>query len=262
MSAAFSFDFNADPALLARELNAPRPCNHGVKCYNGGKFNSGCAFVHPGEEGVGMRLFPARTMTDPATGKETWQKATVRLFGSPEHPCGFYERRRLKMSWPQWCAMPKNAHLKGPAITFASVAFSSEAPNIFLTSSGSSSAERLAAIAALPLSAKAIALNNEAIAGLLAIQKEDAAAAQREAFGVKLMSVLTPFLNEQKAALTEAKLWCPTITAGKITGMLLEGLDADELNEIIAGGMVGRLGELTADACQALKDAYDCRVLA
>jgi len=103
------FAFNlADPQFSAPELNAPRPCAHASNCYYNGP--NGCAFVHPGEEGTGMKIFHSRVLTD-ETGKETWQKATVRLIGG----AGFYERRRLKMSWPQWCALPKNSHLQKPA---------------------------------------------------------------------------------------------------------------------------------------------------
>jgi hypothetical protein len=57
-----------------------------------------CAFVHPGEEGTGRRLFEERTTTNEA-GETTTQKACVRLTGK----AGFYERRRLRLSWPAWC---------------------------------------------------------------------------------------------------------------------------------------------------------------
>jgi hypothetical protein len=78
-------------------LNSPRPCSHGVNCtYNG---QGGCAFVHPGEEGTGRRVFPARITT--VNGNQIWQKATVRLVNSGKK-VDFYERRRLKMSWPEW----------------------------------------------------------------------------------------------------------------------------------------------------------------
>jgi hypothetical protein len=61
-------------------------------------------FVHPGEEGVGRRLFPARTMDE---------EPVVRIYGIPEKKAYFYERRRLGLSWPAWCkemgwTMPAN----------------------------------------------------------------------------------------------------------------------------------------------------------
>ena len=84
------FNWPAEPALDEKALNSPQPCSHGSGC----RYDGPCAFVHKGEEGTGRRLFPARTVD----GNE--QAACVRLIGSP----GFYERRRLRLSWPQWCA--------------------------------------------------------------------------------------------------------------------------------------------------------------
>jgi hypothetical protein len=84
------FGWPAEPALDEKALNSPQPCSHGSGC----RYDGPCAFVHKGEEGTGRRLFPARTVD----GKE--QAACVRLIGSP----GFYERRRLRLSWPEWCA--------------------------------------------------------------------------------------------------------------------------------------------------------------
>ena len=82
-------------------LKSPQPCQRGVHCdykITDPKTNSlvpgCCRGVHPGEEGNGRRLFPARTMED-----GTEQPACVRLTGM----AGFYERRRLKMSWGEWC---------------------------------------------------------------------------------------------------------------------------------------------------------------
>ena len=88
---SFAFTWSSQPELNAPELNSPRPCSHGAGC----SYEGPCAFVHPGEEGTGRRLFPARTKEDGSV-----DKAIVRLIGSP----GFYERRRLRLSWADWCA--------------------------------------------------------------------------------------------------------------------------------------------------------------
>ena len=94
---SYAFDWS-NPEMNSPVLNSPRPCSHGVNCtYNG---QGGCAFVHPGEEGTGRRVFPARITT--VNGNQIWQKATVRLVNSGKK-VDFYERRRLKMSWPEWC---------------------------------------------------------------------------------------------------------------------------------------------------------------
>lgn len=82
------------------ELRSPTPCPRGVYCQY--KLPNPetkelelacCRMVHPGEEGNGRRLFPARTAPD---GRE--QPACVRLTGK----AGFYERCRLKQPWRVW----------------------------------------------------------------------------------------------------------------------------------------------------------------
>ena len=88
------FNWPAEPELDEKVLNSPQPCSHGSGC----RYNGPCAFVHKGEEGTGRRLFPARMVLK--DGKEVKQEAAVRLIGSPS----FYERRRLRLSWPEWCA--------------------------------------------------------------------------------------------------------------------------------------------------------------
>jgi len=82
-----AFGWVAQPELDVPALNSPRPCSHGARC----NYNGCCAFVHPGEQGTGRRVFPARNANE---------KDVVRLIGRPD----FYERRRLRLSWPQWCA--------------------------------------------------------------------------------------------------------------------------------------------------------------
>lgn len=114
------FNWPAEPELDEKVLNSPQPCSHGSGC----RYNGPCAFVHKGEEGTGRRLFPARmVMKD---GKEVKQEAAVRLIGSPS----FYERRRLRLSWPEWCAkkgiqQPAAPPKATPAFTDASGAWPS-----------------------------------------------------------------------------------------------------------------------------------------
>jgi len=109
------FNWPAEPELDEKVLNSPQPCSHGSGC----RYNGPCAFVHKGEEGTGRRLFPARTVLK--DGKEVKQEAAVRLIGSPS----FYERRRLRLSWPEWCAkkgiaQPAAAPKAAPAFAEAS----------------------------------------------------------------------------------------------------------------------------------------------
>jgi hypothetical protein len=102
----------------APALNSPQPCQHGAGCNYMRKNRAGelepacCAFVHPGEEGNGRRLFPQRTWyegeEDPVVGAPPAEggkitrvdPACVRLTGR----AGYYERRRLRLSWAEWCA--------------------------------------------------------------------------------------------------------------------------------------------------------------
>ena len=93
----------------APELNSPQPCVHGAGCAYMVKKDdpdkpgesifvpASCRYVHPGEEGNGRRIFPARD------GPHGPQPAVVRLTGR----AGFYERRRLRLSWAEWCEQNK-----------------------------------------------------------------------------------------------------------------------------------------------------------
>ena len=88
--------------LDAPHLRSPQPCKRGIHCdyklkheVSGELMRACCSGVHPGEEGTGRRIFPARILDD---GRE--QPACVRLTGAAH---GFYERRRLRLSWAEWC---------------------------------------------------------------------------------------------------------------------------------------------------------------
>ena len=90
-------------AFDAPRLNSPQPCIHGAGCVFTVKNAEGvvtpgcCRYVHPGEEGTGRRLFPARTIKK--DGKDIHQPACVRLTGG----AAYYERRSLHLSWQAWC---------------------------------------------------------------------------------------------------------------------------------------------------------------
>jgi hypothetical protein len=72
-------------------LHCPQPCKWGSSCVY--RTGTGCGFVHPGEQGTALKLFEERTV------EGRTQPAVVRLLGA-----SFYERRRLGLSWPEWCA--------------------------------------------------------------------------------------------------------------------------------------------------------------
>jgi len=89
-------------ALDDPKLRSPTPCPRGIYCQY--KIPNPetqeleiacCRMVHPGEEGNGRRLFPARTAPDGRV-----QPTCARLTGN----AGFYERCRLKQPWRVWAA--------------------------------------------------------------------------------------------------------------------------------------------------------------
>ena len=93
-SSAFAWSMASQPELNDPAFKTPVPCSWGSSCY----YNGCCRFVHPGEEGTGRKLFPARVSLHNQTGTMIWEPPVVRLIGSPS----FYERRRKGLSWPQW----------------------------------------------------------------------------------------------------------------------------------------------------------------
>jgi hypothetical protein len=109
-----------NPAFDAPELKSPQPCIHGAGCVYTKKTADGkvvpgvCVFVHPGEEGKGRALFPARTIRfeHPDGKDEVGQPACVRLIGGAL----YYERMRMRMPWQAFCAVrgiPFTANVPG-----------------------------------------------------------------------------------------------------------------------------------------------------
>lgn len=93
------------------QFKLPLACAAGSQCsYKCG--DKVCVNVHPGEEGTGLHFCAARTVSKKVPIKDAyarvlrweWQTvsepACVRYCGSST----FYERRRLRLSWPEWCA--------------------------------------------------------------------------------------------------------------------------------------------------------------
>jgi molecular chaperone GrpE (heat shock protein) len=256
------FNWPATPELDVKSLNSPQPCSHGIHCTY--KSDKCCAFVHPGEEGTGRRLFPARTVKN-ATGEDVWQAATVRLIGSPS----FYERRRLKMSWPEWCAkkgivVPPRAP-KAEVVPKAAVVAHPVPLSAIFTSQPQeqmwASAEVLQMQAQAMVQAMAQAqamLRAQAQARDQRWAQESAQEKERNFFGNALMEKLTPYLDNLKSdfmAGTPEEVWPTNMTAGKVTGMLLEGLDKSQLEELLVNEE--KLEELAGQALDVLKEAWD-----
>lgn len=219
------FSWPAEPELDEKSLNSPQPCQHGGNCtYK--KEGACCAFVHPGEQGTGRVFFPARTVT--ADGKQIYQKAAVRLVGS-----SFYERRRLGMSWPEWCAKkgfkasPQPVPQPLPAV-----------PSGQVISNGQISLGPQPSAEVMQLAYLFHAMQQQALAQALA-QQEAEAVLQKQHLGTLLFAKVEPHIANMKelAAYTDdtevAIPWPENVTAGKITGMFLEGMDTAELQELL-----------------------------
>ena len=185
----------------AKSFNTPQFCKWGDACV----YNGCCGFVHPGEEGTGLKYFPARSYTD---GVEIWEPAVVRLIGTREKPVRFYERRRLRLSWPQWCA-------------------------------------RVGMPAPIPLSQRKKA-------------EEAKAKAKIQEIGEKLYLKIDAKLAAEKQAMINAGLWNPSITTGKLTGMLVEAYSYEDLLNLDKEDLSqehNQLYEACAEACQLLHAA-------
>jgi hypothetical protein len=218
---ACAFHTDGQLALNDPALNCPRLCSHGATCSYTGP--GGCAFVHPGEEGTGRRLFPART--NPQTGEV--QKASVRLIGSP----GFYERRRLKMTWKQWCALPKNQHLRLLTLEKKQVKTQAQQKKADVWTAAKEQQQQQ--------TRESIMLN----------------VAARNVLGNALYAIISPFLEEVKPSLIEAGQWCDAITAGKLTGMILESNDFKGICHLLENH--SEMKEVLADGCHILKTVAD-----
>lgn len=248
---SFAYDLSA-PEFSAPELNAPQPCKHAANCYYNG--TNGCAFVHPGEEGKGMKIFPARIIKDSYTGKETWQKGIVRLIGGAD----FYERRRLKMSWPEWCNLPKNSHLQKPVVKSAqqSVAtIGTETAPLSFSQLGPMEKWQAMFQKGYAIETPEITAARIAFIASLQTNEKNIQEINYQQMGNALYAIIEPFIKENKEAMKEGGVWHDNITVGKITGMLLEGISYEELYPMLTD--MEELKETIADCCVSIKDAAE-----
>jgi hypothetical protein len=77
-------------------------------------------------------------------------------------------------------------------------------------------------------------------------------------FGNELFARAGAFLDEVRADMVAAEQWSNEITAGRITGMLLEGLDYDELTQLLEDQQA--FTEKMAEASAILKQAGDAKL--
>jgi hypothetical protein len=247
----FAWSWSAQPELNDRSLHSPIPCKHGAEhCV----YQGCCLGVHKGEEGTGRKFFPARLVE--MDGKKVWQNACVRLIGSPD----FYERRRLGLSWPQWCArkgLPAPMHREAAARLAAErkqriqlvVPAPAPAPQqVYFPQITPAQVAYYQQMAAAHYQA-ILAQHQAAMASHQAQQAAAAQAAgvpawffpylnsnrvqQNNVIGERLYVIIKDILGDQQATLEAAGLWDPKINAGRITGMLLEGMEIPELVHLV-----------------------------
>jgi hypothetical protein len=77
-------------------------------------------------------------------------------------------------------------------------------------------------------------------------------------FGNELFTRAGAFLEEVRADMVAAEQWSNEITAGRITGMLLEGLDYDELTQLLENQQA--FTEKMAEASAILKQSGDAKL--
>jgi hypothetical protein len=231
------YNFNWEvPVLNDPRYNSPVPCTHGRNCYYHGYMGSDgkwvekiCTRVHPGEEGVGRKIFYARNK---------YERDQVRLY-SDKNAQGvlirqtFYERMRLGKTWPEWCKMmgyplpqrPVNKpieHVRQQIIQ--SNVFDDEEQVI-------------------------MAIDPEED------RKEDERLEQQ--CGDNMYRRIDACLQtpEVKPYFTQMGWTAPTITTGKITGMILQAFTAFEQLECYKNPAV--LYEAIMDCCEILQEAYN-----
>jgi len=228
---SYAFDWSAQAELNDIKYNSPRPCNHGAHCV----YTSCCAFVHPGEEGTGRKLFPAfiRKNDD---GTQVWMKAAVRLIGG----ASFYERRRLRLSWPDWCFR------QGMPAPVRRAAASERRETLNLASSATEPAATGAA--AEPAAPAAPA--------------EPAAPTQVPGDDVRtrLYNTISMALAYGKSMMPAAGMSHPGITAAKLTGMILHSYTIEECEELIA--KPEDLAEMMMKACASIIAAHAAMAVA
>lgn len=195
------------------KYKTPQACRWADACV----YKGCCGFVHPGEEGTGLKFFPGRVTT--TNGVSQWEPPVVRLIGSPT----FYKRRRLRMSWPQWCA---ESGLPAP------VPLSQRAP----------------APAPYPADCSMLSLTAPDI--LYPAMRAKVTADTKNRLGDLLYPMVEAILTQNKEQMAEADAWHESMTPGKVVGMFLEGIDLPELEELTQSA--DALNERVVEACDIL----------
>jgi hypothetical protein len=266
---SYNFSWETTPLAWPARLGAwnprsenyrtPVPCKHGSNCL----FTGICSFVHPGEEGTGLKYFPGRSYLA-EDGTECWESAVVRLIGGAR----YYERRRLRLSWSAWCArvgLPLPVRPSGRRERLDL----SPAPEVEIVGEdefvataedeqravGPSAEQQQAAWAVYQqVYAQQIAYQQWLFQQrLLAQQPVLTEVQQKQQLGDALYPLVKSALERSAADREVIGFSGPGFTAGKITGMLLEGCSVDELRELLEDD--AKFSPLLMEACEVLSAA-------
>ena len=232
--------WNTELELNDPKYRCPQPCKHAERCVYDGA--GGCGFVHPGEQGTSRKLLAGRYVTK--GGVQRWENETVRLIaGTSNAP--FYERRRLRLSWPQWCEQQGMA---------APVPLSKmPKPQPWKTPPPKKAKQPAAPVKAAPVFEQAHPYSQEMMTWVANMQQQYMRDQRRNAVGDKLFYIIKDQLEKTVADRKEASLDHPKITPGLITGMLLEN-DLDEAEKLITDAE--GLGERMIEACEAIIEKF------
>ena len=232
----YAFDWMENPEWNDPALRSPIPCKAGANC----TYSGVCSFVHPGEEGAGRRLFPARTAEE---------KDMVRLFHPDRRP-DYYTRRIHRLSWPEWCA---RQGLPVPVLKKAEKPLGGAAPSgrrkerIVLAENTSNVVQTYTVtmpIYQLP------APTPITLEQLMAVQPS-----HKEMLGTQIFTRVDAIFQNPAciAELQKVGWYVPSCTAGKIVGMMMDAATEEQL-EIIRDDEA-QMFDIIIDCCQTLVEA-------
>ena len=199
----YAFSWAENPEWNHPSLRSPRPCLKGAYC----DYTGPCTSVHPGEEGVARWLAPAC----PEKGFDAPQ---VRLRGTPQKQASYYERRRLRMSWRDFCAF-KGISLPSPPLP-------------------SHRRREVICLKPSPLPAQYVSWLDVALNPLLLTTMPPVLPDFKQDVGDRLFA----FISEQwtpdlVALLKESEMLTVKTTPAKIVGMFLDGYDLEYLEHLL-----------------------------
>jgi hypothetical protein len=212
---------------------------------NGVWINDFCRRVHPGEEGIGRKIFHARNK---------FERDQVRLF-SDKNSEGvlirqtFYERTRLRMTWPQWCTrMGWPVPAPAPVVVTNTVSQEELARRIAndpfpdreedLTITFDDDDEQ---VSSAPVQAE------------VPVQPVMSEAEWKQYIGTHLFNIIDNLISfpDAKFEMRDAGYTASSITTAKITGMIVEGFTIQQLVDLYNSPR--ELYETIIDCCEILQ---------